>query len=88
MKLKLSFETMELDDQIVAVPVGELRESCQGVVVVNETGFLILKLLMKEISEEEIVKKLREQYEVTEERAADDVHRYIEEFRKRDFLTE
>lgn len=88
MKLKLSFETMELDDQIVAIPVGEFRESYQGVIVVNETGALILKLLMEETSEEEIVQRLCESYEVSEERAAADARKYIEEFRKRDFLME
>jgi len=87
-KLKLSFETMELDDQIVAIPVGEFRESYQGVIVVNETGALILKLLMEETSEEKIVQRLCELYEVSEERAADDARKYIEEFRKRDFLME
>lgn len=88
MKLKLSFETMELDDQIVAIPVGEFRESYEGVILVNETGALILKLLMKATSEEEIVQRICELYEVPKEKASSDVRKYIEEFRKRDFLTE
>lgn len=88
MKLIFELETMELDDQIVAIPIGENRDCFQGVAVVNETGALILSLLKEETSEEEIVQRICEQYEGPKETIIADVHRYIEEFRKRNLLTE
>ncbi len=88
MKLTLTYETMELDDQIVAIPVGENRESYQGVFMLNETGAFILNLLKEETSEKKIVQQMFEQYEGPKEKIAADVHRYIEEFRKMDLLTE
>ena len=55
MKAKYTFEIMELDDGMVAVPVGNDSEQFHGVLKVNETAVFILKLLEHETTEDDIV---------------------------------
>lgn len=86
MHLKYAFDTMELDELTIAVPVGENVSQFRGVIKLNETAAYILKLLKNEISEEEIVKALEKEYDVPHELIIEDVKRYISEFEKRGLL--
>ncbi len=62
MKAKYRFEIMDLDDGLVAVPVGEGAEKFRGVVKVNETAAAILKLLAEDTTEEQIVDAVMKEY--------------------------
>lgn len=77
MKAKYSFEIMDLDDGLVAVPVGDGAEQFHGVLKVNESGVAILKLLENETTEENIVKSLLKEYAGKEEEIAGYVHEFI-----------
>ena len=63
MKAKYTFEFVKMDDCRVAVPVGDGADQFHGVLKVNETGMAILKLLENEISEEQIVEGIMDQFE-------------------------
>ena len=78
MKAKYSFEIMELDDSLVAVPVGGESFQFNGVLKVNETAAAILKLLEKETNEEKIVADLMEEYEGDPDKISEYVHEYLE----------
>lgn len=78
MKAKYAFEIMDLDDGMVAVPVGAGAEQFNGVLKVNETAVAILKLLEKETTEERIVDCLMEQYSGERAQIAGYVRDYIE----------
>lgn len=88
MHLKHTFETMELDDQIVAVPVGERAAELRGVIKMNETSAFIFECLKTETSEEAIVDALSKEYNAPLQVLKNDVHQYIESFRKRGLLIE
>ncbi len=77
MKTKYNFEVMELDDDLVAVPVGSMSEDFRGVLKVNETAAAILKLLEEDTTEEKIVNALLEEYSGEREQIAFYVHEYI-----------
>ena len=62
MKLKYSFETMALDDQIVAVPIGTGPEGFHGVIKLNESALEIFNLLKEETTEEAVAAALRSRY--------------------------
>ena len=62
MKTKFHFEIMDLDDGLVAVPVGAGAEQFHGVLKLNETAAAILKHLNQDTSEEEIVDLLLKEY--------------------------
>lgn len=63
MKLKYIFETVNLGDEIVAVPVGKDAFSLGGVFKFNNAGLEIMKMLENDITEEKIVKELSKRYE-------------------------
>lgn len=86
MHLKYTFDTMELDDRIVAIPVGEGANGYHGVIKLNETAAFIFELLKKETTEEEIVKILEEKYDAARDTLAEDVHKFIMEFEEKGFL--
>lgn len=78
MKAKYIFEIMELDDGLVAVPVGDQVEQFNGVLKVNESGVEILKLIEHETTEEEIVKNLLEKYDENGKDISGFVHEFID----------
>lgn len=78
MKLKYSFEIMELDDDKVAVPIGVSAEGFQGVLKINETAAVILKLLEEETNEEKILDQIMEQYSGNREEISEYIHDYIQ----------
>lgn len=63
MKLKYAFETMELDDHIVAVPVGEGAKEFRGVVKLNESAAEIFNLFREETTEEKVVTELQKKHD-------------------------
>lgn len=82
MKTKYTFEIMEIDDQQMAVPVGENADQLHGILKLNQTAAAILELLKEERTEEEIVQKLLESYEASEEELRGYVHDYLGELEK------
>ena len=62
MKLKYNFETVELDDRLVAVAVGDGASDFGGVIKLNDTAAEIFNMLKEETSEEAIVIELKERY--------------------------
>lgn len=77
---------MELDDHIVAIPVGKNIADFRGVIKMNETAARILELLKNDISEIEIVESLVEEYEVARELLSEDVHKCILELQDKGLL--
>lgn len=86
MRLKYTFETMELDDQVVAVPVGEGAEAFHGVIRLNETGAFIFELLKNDMTERDIVDAMKKEYDASAESLTADIHRYIDEFKGKEIL--
>lgn len=62
MKLKYNFELMELDDQVIAVPVGQSSQDFRGVIKLNDSALEIFDLFRNETTEEEVVTALKSRY--------------------------
>ena len=88
MKSKYIFEKMELDGQIVAVPVGENASDLHAVLNLNEEAMSILECLKEDTTEEGIIKKLLTEYEGTEAELKPMVHAFIEQLRNEDLIEE
>lgn len=86
MRLKQTFEVMELDDQIIAVPVGDGASQVHGLFKMNETAAFVFKLLQKGMTEQEIVDVMKKEYNAPEEKLSEDVHKCIETFIKMDLI--
>lgn len=86
MKLKHTFEMMEIDEQQMAVPVGDGADAFHGILKLNQSAAAILNLLKEDTTEEEIVGKLKETYDSSEEEIRTYVHDYVEELKKAGFV--
>ncbi len=88
MKSKYMFEKMELDGEIVGVPVGDNARELPAVLNLNEVAMRILELLQEETTEQEIVTQLMKEYDGTKDEISSAVNTYIEQLRKENFLVE
>ncbi|MCR4621540.1 MAG: PqqD family protein [Clostridiales bacterium] len=88
MKCKYIFEKMELDGEIVAVPVGESAAELHAVLNVNEEAMRILELLREETTEDGIVAQLLKEYAGEKEEIAGLVSAYIDQLRQEGLLEE
>ena len=88
MKSKYTFEKMELDDEIVAVPVGDSAAELHAVLNVNEEAMRILELLREETTVENIVVQLLKEYDGDKEEITALVNAYIEQLRHEGLLEE
>ena len=88
MKSKYTFEKMELDGQIVGVPVGENAGELHAVLNLNEEAASILECLKEDTTEEGIINKLLSEYDSTEAELKPLVDTFIERLRQEDLIEE
>lgn len=86
MKVKEGFILRAMGDNHLVVPVGALTVDFRCIITLNDTGAYLWKQLLQERSEAEMVQLLLEEYDVTAERATEDVTMFIEQLRKADLL--
>ena len=63
MRLKYSFESVDMGDEIILVPVGENSNEVHGVVKLNREGLEIVNLLKEDTTLDSIVETLSNKYE-------------------------
>ena len=63
MKLKYSFEYVDMGDEIIAVPVGPNADQVHGVIRLNKEGQEIVELLKDGLNHEQIIERLAEKYD-------------------------
>ena len=78
MKRKPGFIVRKISGQNVAVAIGEASKSFHGIIKLNDSGLVIWNALAKDVTEDDIVSALLEQYDVAPEQAAEDVHGFVE----------
>lgn len=86
MRLKHSFESIEMGDEIVAVAVGTGAENVHGVLKMNKAGQEIIEMLGNEITENQIVDKLAQKYDNDRELLETYVHEVVEYLQKADLI--
>lgn len=77
MKLNYKFVTMNMNGQVVAVPVGDTAGEVHGMIRMNKTASVILSLLEEDTTEEKIVDSLLERFDVSKETLTLEVHKLI-----------
>lgn len=83
MQISKDFTIQKVGNSYVAVPVGETSKSFHGMVRLNETGaFLWNRMVDRDCTEEDLVKALLDEYDVSEDTARADVARVVETLKK------
>ena len=78
MHIASNFLLKELDGQYLMIPVGKIDADFNEVITVNEIGVFLWEELQEERTEEELVQRILEEYEVEEDVAREDVRDFIE----------
>ncbi len=85
-RIKDGFVLRKVADNYLVVAVGGAVKDFNGIINLNETGAFLWEILAKGATEEETVKKLTEEYDVTEETAKADVAKFIEKLKSANLL--
>ncbi len=88
MKLKPGFVLRNVAGYNVVVPIGEAALDFNGMINLNESGAMLWSMLEKDVAEEDMVKALLEEYEITEEIARADVSAFIKKMREASLIDE
>ncbi len=88
MKIKSDYKLRKVANEYVVVAVGRELSRFNGMISLNETGAFLWKLLEQEISKEDVVERLCQEFQVTNEKAAYDVNVFVEKLRDAGVLEE
>ena len=86
MKIKNDFILRKVADSYVVVPVGKMTLDFNGIINLNETGAFLFGELQKGADREELIEKLLAEYDVTPEKAANDIDIFIQKAKDADVL--
>ena len=87
MKLKDSFIQAELGGETLLVPVSSGKEEFHGVIRLNETAALIVDRLRQDVTEEDLVNALTDNYDVARDEAKKHVRAVLEKLQTVNALT-
>lgn len=87
MKIQKEFELREIAGEYIIVPIGPTTLNFNGLITVNEVGMMLWKMLQDECTEEELVAKVLEEYEVDEITAKNDVKEFLEQLRNENIIS-
>ena len=82
MKIKLDFVLRENAGDILLVPVGKTALDLNGMLTINEVGAEIWKMLPEVENEEEIVRRLLQDYEAEPAQVRKDVSEFMKRLKE------
>ena len=88
MKLEKEFVLRELAGDYVIIPVGKTVIEFNGLITVNEVGVSIWNMLQNEVTFDQIVQGILNEYEVEESVAREDIREFLDQLIDGGILTE
>ena len=88
MKIKSGFAKRNIAGSEIVVPVGKAATEFNGMITLNGTGSFLWDCLKDDITKEQLLNKVLETYDVTEELAKKDIDNFIDMLRKNNLLEE
>ncbi|NLB79508.1 MAG: PqqD family protein [Clostridiaceae bacterium] len=82
MKIKNGYLVREIAGSYIVVPVGERVIDFKGIMTLNDTGNFIWKCLADEITYDELLTAILEEYEIDEATAKADLDEFINKARE------
>ena len=87
MRIQKEFVLREITGDYVIIPTGKTVLEFNGLITVNEVGAFIWKMLQNEISFEELVQGILDEYDVEESVAREDVQEFLDKMIEGGILT-
>lgn len=88
MKIKSGFAKRNIAGSEIVVPVGSTSMEFNGMITLNESGGFFWDCLKEDTTREEIIKKITDVYDVSAERAGEDVDKFIAMLRDNNLIEE
>ncbi len=88
MRIEKEFILREIAGDYVIVPTGKTALEFNGLITVNELGAFIWKKMQQDISEDNLVSAILDEYEVQEETARNDVKEFLGKLEEYNILKE
>lgn len=86
MKIKNDFIVKEISGSTVVIPVGNRVADFNGMLKLNETGVFLFNLLKNDTTIDVLVQNLVDEYEVTKEKANEDVITFVNKLKEADII--
>ncbi|WP_418792212.1 PqqD family protein [Phosphitispora sp. TUW77] len=88
MKIKEGYLVREIADCHIVVPIGDKVIEFKGIMTLNDTGRFIWKCLSDDITYEQLLSAILDEYEVDEATAGADLDEFLENARQSGVLEE
>ncbi|MCD8025413.1 MAG: PqqD family protein [Clostridiales bacterium] len=86
MKIKDDFILRKVADSYVVIPVNQMTLNFNGIINLNETGAFLFENLQKGISEQDLLQKMLDEYEVDVQTAKTDIENFVKKAEDADIL--
>lgn len=86
MKIKSGFAKREIAGSIIVVPVGKTSLEFNGMITLNESGSFFWDCFTNDITVDDAVKMVTDEYDVDEDRARADIEAFVKMLKENDFL--
>ena len=88
MKIKSGFAKREIAGSNIVVPVGKASMEFNGMITLNESGAFFWDCFCKDITVDEAVKMVTDEYDIDEATARKDIEGFVDMLRKNNLLCE
>lgn len=88
MKLKYDFAVREIVGEYVMVPLGKGALEFSGMISTSETGALLVEALKQDVTREDLLQKILDEYDVDLPTANGDLDEFLNQLRKLNILIE
>ena len=88
MKLKYDFAVREIVGEYVMVPLGKGALEFSGMISTSETGALLVEALKQDVTREDLLQKILDEYDVDLPTANADLDEFLNQLRKLKILIE
>lgn len=78
MRINKEFVLREIAGDYVIIPTGQTVLEFNGLITVNEVGVSLWNMLQQEVTEDDLVRGILEEYEVEEDVAREDIREFID----------
>lgn len=86
MRVKSGYILREVAGNYLVVAVGEEAMDFNGLITTNETGAFLWNKLSSDISEQELVSAMLDEYDIDEETASADISSFISKLKEAELL--
>lgn len=88
MKVEKEFVLREIAGDYVIIPTGQTVLYFNGLITVNEIGAFLWNLLQNDVTQEQLVKAVLDEYDVDEVTAREDIQDFLETLLKGGIMEE